>query len=90
MSLAPTMSEDYVMDTPLPRLLAELDVEIVEVPVDEETFCGHAEVRRGRIKLSVSSRWTETVRDGMARALLAVALGIPRPPLPAPFEISEI
>lgn len=90
MSLAPTVSEDYVMDTPLPRLLSELAVEVVEVPVDDEAFCGHAMVRRGQVKLSVSSRWSEIVRDGMTRALLARVLGVSRPPLPTPFAITEI
>lgn len=89
MTLAVALSEDYVMDTPLPQLLAELHAELVEVPTGDAAFCGQVEVHGEQIKLSVSSRWSEIVQDGMARALLGFALRVPLPPLPAPFAVSE-
>jgi hypothetical protein len=83
-------SPDYLLDTPLPQLLVELDAELALVPVDDDTICGVTEVRGSRIRLSLSSFWPESVRDAMARAMLGVALRVPLPALPEPFAVTEL
>lgn len=88
-SKAPTV--DYLMDTPLPTLLAGLGVELEVRLVADPTFCGYVVERGGRLDaVVVSSRWSALVQDSMVRAMLGIALRVPLPPLPAPFEVTEL
>lgn len=81
---------EYLLDTPLPRLLAELDVELVERPPADLPPCGYAVVRRGRIglRLPVGQNWWE--REMIARSMIGEALRVPMPPLPEPYELTEL
>jgi hypothetical protein len=80
-----------LMDTPLPDLLAELDVSLSVIPIEDPTFCGYILARGERVDtVVVSSAWSELVQDSMARAMLGVALRVPLPPLPEPFAVTEL
>jgi hypothetical protein len=78
------------MDAPLPQLLAELDVELLERPADELPPCGYAVVRRGRIALRLPRGQNRWERDMIARSMIGDALRVPMPPLPAPYQLSEL
>lgn len=86
----PIVSPGYLLDTPLPQLLADLDAELSLVPIEDDTICGVTEVRGSQIRLSLSSFWPESVRDAMARAMLGVALRVPLPALPEPYRVTEV
>jgi hypothetical protein len=83
-------SPDYLLDTPLPQLLAELDAELELLPIDDEMICGVTEVRGGRIRLELSSLWPAPLRELMARSMLGEALRVPLPALPEPFAVTVL
>jgi len=88
---AASVTPDHLMDTPLPQLLAELGVSLSVIPIEDPSFCGYLVARGERVDtVVVSSSWSELVQDSMARAMLGVALRVPLPPLPEPFEVTEL
>ncbi|MFD6490307.1 hypothetical protein [Streptomyces sp. NPDC060188] len=76
------------MDTPLPQLLAELDVELVESEITERGFTGYAHREGGRLLLAMRPGQPALERDCVARALIGRALGVTMPPLPAPYKVT--
>jgi hypothetical protein len=84
------ITTDRLLDTPLPQLLAELDVELVESGITEYGFTGYAHREGGRLLLAMRPGQPAAERDCVARALLGCALGIPMPPLPEPYRLSDL
>ncbi|KOG33311.1 hypothetical protein [Streptomyces resistomycificus] len=81
---------DHLLDAPLPQLLAELDVELVDSSITDRTFFGaFVEHRSGRRILSMPPGRSVFERDTAARMLLAEGLELDAPPLPAPFEVTR-
>ena len=79
-----------LFDTPLPHLLAALDVEIVESSIADAGFFGaYVETRDGSRLLSMPSGRSAFERDTAARMLLAEGLGLDAPPVPAPLMVSR-
>lgn len=79
-----------LLDTPLPRLLAAFDVELVESAISDRGFFGALVERRdGSRILSMPVGRPEFERDTAARMLLAEGLGLTAPPVPAPLEVSR-
>lgn len=73
----PALSADYLLDTPLPQLLAALDVELVDSSITDRTFFGALLERRdGSRVLSMPVGRSNYERDTAARMLLAEGLGL--------------
>lgn len=88
---AASVTPDHLMDTPLPQLLAELNIALSVIPIEDPTFCGYILARGERVDtVVVSSAWSELVQDSMARAMLGVAFRVPLPPLPEEFAVTEL
>ena len=80
-----------LLDTPLPRLLAAFDVELVESSISDRGFFGAlVECRDGSRVLSMPVGRSEFERDTAARMLLAEGLGLTAPPVPAPLEVAVL
>ncbi len=81
---------DYLLDSPLPQLLAELDVELADSSITDPTFFGALVERRdGSLLLSMPPGRSAFERDTAARMLLAEGLGLDTPPVPAPLAVSR-
>ncbi|MEV8548349.1 hypothetical protein AB0L04_00640 [Streptomyces glaucescens] len=81
-------SVDHLLDAPLPQLLAELDVELVDSSITDATFFGALVERRdGSRILSMPVGRSVFERDTAARMLLAEGLGLDAPPVPAPLAV---
>ncbi|MEU0200889.1 MULTISPECIES: hypothetical protein [unclassified Streptomyces] len=79
-----------ILDTPLPQLLAELDVELVDSSITDASFFGALVERRdGTLILAMPVGRSPFERDTAARMLLAEGLGLDAPPVPAPLEVSR-
>lgn len=79
----------HLLDTPLPQLLTQLGVEIVESSITDRTFFGaFVELRDGGRLLSMPSGRSAFERDTAARMLLTEGLGLDAPPLPEPFVVT--
>ncbi|MFE0353621.1 hypothetical protein ACFW2I_09015 [Streptomyces nigra] len=79
-----------LLESPLPDLLAALDVEIVESSIEDAGFFGaFVEARDGSRLLSMPSGRSAFERDTAARMLLAEGLGLDAPPVPAPLVVSR-
>lgn len=89
--LAPAaLSTDHLLDAPLPRLLAELSVALVDSSISDPTFFGALVERRdGTRVLSMPTGRSAFERDTAARMLLAEGLSLDSPPVPAPLEVSR-
>ncbi|MEV5944599.1 hypothetical protein [Streptomyces sp. NPDC051994] len=71
------------MELPLPQLLAELDAEIYDSSITDETFFGAAIQRKdGHIALAMPPGREEFERDTVARMLLGKVLHVELAPLP--------
>jgi len=85
------LTPDRVLDTPLPDLLAELDVEIVASSITDRDFFGAVVQRKsGETYLSMPVGRSELEHDTVARYLIAQAFDVGLPQLPAPFVTAEI
>lgn len=84
-------SPDYLLSAPLPQLLEEFDVLLVDSRITDTGFVGGA-IRRegGGLLFSMRPGQTEWERDAIARVMLGRELDVPLPPLPAPYELSEV
>jgi hypothetical protein len=68
---------DHLLDTPLPKLLAENHVELVDSSITDRTFFGvFIERRDGSRVLSMPPGRSAFERDTAARMLLADGLGL--------------
>lgn len=89
MSVAQTPCVDLV-ETPLPQLLAEFGVELVDSTITDRTYFGaFVEHRDGSRVLSMPPGRPEFERDTAARMLLAEGLGLQAPPVPAPLTVAR-
>lgn len=81
---------DHLLDTPLPHLLAECSVEVSTIETDPG-FTGGAYVRSdgGLLFVRPAGR-PEAEWELMARAMLGRLLGVPLPPLPDLYELTEL
>ena len=90
MSVAQTPCVDLV-ETPLPQLLAEFGVELVDSTITDRTYFGaFVEHRDGSRVLSLPPGRPAFERDTAARMLLAEGLGLQAPPVPAPLTVSRV
>jgi hypothetical protein len=81
----------YLLDAPLPQLLTELDVELVDSSITDAGFFGaFVERRDGTLILSMPVGRSAFERDTAARMLLAEGLGLDAPPVPAPLEVAKL
>lgn len=72
-----THPADYLLDTPLADLLADLDVQLVDSSLTDATFFGvFLERRDGSRILAMPSGRSAFERDTAARMLLADGLGL--------------
>jgi hypothetical protein len=73
----PALSADWLLDTPLEQLLAELDVQLVNSSITDRGFFGvFLERRDGSRVLSMPPDRSPFERDTAARMLLAEGLGL--------------
>lgn len=85
------LSTDRLLDAPLPQLLAELDVQLVDSSITDPEFFGALVQRRdGTLILSMPSGRSTMERDTAARMLLAEGFGLDGPPVPAPLEVTRV
>ncbi|MFF9309953.1 hypothetical protein ACF1BS_03490 [Streptomyces sp. NPDC014748] len=86
----PTPTVDHLMDAPLDSLLAEFSVDVSVLETDPG-FTGGTYVRKDGSMLFVrpagrpEAEWELT-----ARAMLGRALRVQLPPLPEPYQLSEL
>jgi hypothetical protein len=79
---------EYLLDAPLPQLLAEYGVDLYDSSITDRGFLGaFVEDRDGRRALSMPRGRSEFERDTAARMLLAEGLGLEAPPLPVPLKV---
>lgn len=88
-SVTPTV--DHLLDAPLPELLAEFGVEVVDSGITDAGFTGGAVVHAdGSLVFARPAGRPAAEWEITARALLGRALRVPLPPLPSPFEVTEL
>lgn len=81
---------DHLLDTPLPQLLAEFDVDVSVLETDPG-FTGGASVRGDGSLLFVRPAGRPEVEwEIVARAMLGQALRVPMPPMPDLYELTEL
>ena len=86
----PALSTDHLLDTPLPRLLAEFGVEVSILEADPG-FTGGAYVRSdGSLLFVRPAGRPEAEWEIVARAMLGQALQVPMPELPPLYQLSEL
>lgn len=89
-SVTPRPTVDHLMDCPLDALLAEFHVD-VSVLETEPGFTGGAYVRRDGSLLFVKPAGRSAAEWEMtARSMLGSALRVAMPPLPEPYQLTEI
>ncbi|MFF1684625.1 hypothetical protein [Streptomyces sp. NPDC058254] len=85
------ITTDHLLDAPLPQLLAEFDVEVVTSRITDPTFTGGTAVRPdGSLLLVRPPARSAAEWEMMARSMLGLALRVPMPPLPAPYQLSDL
>lgn len=83
-------SVDHLLDTPLPQLLAEFDVDVSTLEADPG-FTGGAYVRSdGSLLFVRPAGRPEAEWEIVARAMLGQALRVPMPDLPDLYELAEL
>lgn len=89
-SAMPIPSVDHLMDTPLPVLMNELGVTLLDSPITDADFFGAVVERKtGELLLTMPAGRSELEHDTVARYLLAQALGVDVPPMPAPLTTTR-
>ncbi|MFZ3592286.1 hypothetical protein [Streptomyces sp. BH104] len=84
------IAHDPLLDTPLPRLLAEYEVELVDSSITDAAFFGYyLERRDGHRILAMPRGRSACEHDRVARMLLADGLGLDGPPAPEPLELTR-
>jgi hypothetical protein len=85
----PSVAE--ILDTPLPRLLADTGVEMVDSSIADREFFGAVVQRRsGELLLAMPAGRSEMEYDTVARYLLAQVFDVDLPQLPRPFTTTRI
>lgn len=89
---ATKLSADYLMDTLLPVLIKDLGVTLTDSPITDRAIFGAVTVQRktGELRLTMPTGRSELEHDTVARYLLAQALGVLVPDMPAPFVTTRI
>lgn len=84
-------SVDRLMDAPLPVLINELGVTLIDTDIDNAGFFGAVvKATTGELLLTLPAGRSELEHDTMARYLLAQVLGVDVPPMPAPIITTEM
>ncbi|MFF7184682.1 hypothetical protein ACFZAR_05485 [Streptomyces sp. NPDC008222] len=84
------MSTDHLLDTPLPQLLAEHNVDVSTLETDPG-FTGGAYVRGdGSLLFVRPAGRPEAEWEIVARAMLGQTLRVPMPELPEPYRLTEL
>jgi hypothetical protein len=78
---------DYVFDTPLAEMTAELHVEVITSEITDAEFFGCVVVRGARIVVMLSPNLGEYETDFFTRYLTAQAYKLDMTPLPTPFDV---
>ncbi|MFG3127407.1 hypothetical protein ACGFZU_06855 [Streptomyces tendae] len=78
------------MNAPLPQLLAEYDVDVVVIEVAPGFTGGTFQRPDGSLLFVRPAGRPEAEWEITARALLGRALRVALPPIPAPFEVTEL
>lgn len=78
---------DYILDTPLAEMTAQLHVEVVTAPIDDAGFFGYVTVKGSRIVIMLSPNLSDFEVDHFTRYLTAQAYKLPMSPLPTPFDV---
>jgi hypothetical protein len=79
-------SVDHLMDTPLPVLINELGVTLIDSNItDREFFGAVVQKKSGALLLTMPRDRSALEHDTVARYLLAQALGVPVPDMPEPI-----
>lgn len=84
-------SPDYLLSAPLPELLEEFDVLLVDSRITDAGFAGGA-IRRegGGLLFAMRPGQPEWERDAVARVMLGRELDVPMPPLPKPYQLAVV
>jgi hypothetical protein len=83
-------STAHLLDTPLPHLLAEFNVDVTVLETDPG-FTGGACVRAdGSLLFVRPAGRRETEWEIVARAMLGQVLRVPMPPMPDLFKLTEV
>lgn len=91
MTVALPLSPDHLLDAPLPQLLAETGVEVIDSGIPDSGFFGAVVQRKnGDVILAMPTGRSELEHDTMARYLLAQVFDVDLPKLPAPFVTTEV
>lgn len=86
----PALSTDHLLDTPLPQLLAEQNIDVTTLETDPG-FTGGAYVRADGSLLFVRPAGRPEVEwEMVARAMLGQALRVPMPELPGRYKLTEL
>jgi hypothetical protein len=78
---------DYVFDTSLAEMTAELHVEVITSEITDAEFFGCVVVRGSRIVVMLNPKLGEFETDFFTRYLTAQAYKLDMTPLPTPFEV---
>lgn len=82
---------EHLLDAPLPHLLDEFGVELVDSSITDRTFFGAVVQRKsGELYLAMPTGRSELEHDTAARYLIAQVFDVDLPKLPAPFVTAEI
>ncbi|TGB06534.1 hypothetical protein [Streptomyces sp. MZ04] len=84
------ITTDHILTAPLPDLLAELHVELVESGITEPKFTGTAVRDGGLTVLALPPGRPDWERDMIARQLLGTLFDVPMPDLPGEYRITEL
>lgn len=88
-SAMPAPSVDHLMDTPLPVLINELGVTLIDSEITDADFYGAVVQRKtGELLLTMPRDRSWLEHDTVARYLLAQAFGVNVPSMPAPLVTS--
>lgn len=81
---------DRILNAPLPQLLAAHGVDVTVLEADPG-FTGGTYVRDdGSLLFARPAGQPNDEWELMARAMLGAALRVPLPPLPAPYQLTEV
>lgn len=84
-------SVDHLMDTPLPVLINELGVTLIDSSITDREFFGAVVQRKtGELLLTMPRDRSELEHDTVARYLLAQALGVKVPEMPEPIVTTRM
>ncbi|TVL89785.1 hypothetical protein CD790_25650 [Streptomyces sp. SAJ15] len=84
------MSPARLLSAPLPDLLADLEVQLVESGIADESFFGAVFRLEERLVLVAPSGCPTDEWDVLARGLLGQALGVSLPALPSSVAAVEV